>query len=344
MGPAAGMGVRCFRGPRARCTAPAAGWSSRGKPDADHPKLEAKTEPGRATALAVSRGGTHVATAIGSTLRVSRTHARGEKASDPLALPGAGPVARDALAFVGSGGSRLVSASRDVLSLWDLDQRTRIARATEVVVPDSCLACEAPRVSVSPDGRDAAVLDSEGTRRSTLRLGVPATDEWQRNMPSSAKIPGFAELVWRPDSERLIVVAPDGSAEILARGRAWRSVGGWPALPNPLRLFDPPTLLRFLPGGARGGRLRAGLRRRRGRRQPESLPLCPYGDPPAGQRLPRRHDPERRRDTVGRRVGARRDRGDCPVGEGHPATKGRITLWPVRGAKELAGIVSAGHG
>ncbi|MFI8997353.1 hypothetical protein [Streptomyces sp. NPDC053542] len=224
-------------------------WPTRGKPDAYDPDLEAKTEPGLATALAVSRGGTHVATAIGATLRVSRTHAPDGKASDPLVLPGAGTVARDALTFVGSGGSRLVSASRDLLSLWDLGQRSRIARVTEVPVKESCLACEEPRVSVSPDGRDAVVFDSQGTGLSALRLGIPATDERQRELPRKAKVPGFAEVLWRPDSERLIVVGPDGSAEILARGRAWRSVGTWHALPNPLRLSDPPTLLRFLPGG-----------------------------------------------------------------------------------------------
>ncbi|WP_051831620.1 hypothetical protein [Streptomyces violens] len=224
-------------------------WPSEGKPDFYKPALKAKTEPGRPAALAVSRGGTHVATAIGSTLRVSRTYAPGGKASEPLALPGAGTVARDALAFVGSGGTRLVSASRDVLSLWDLEQHSRIARAAEVAIPDSCLSCEAPRVSVSPDGRDAAVLGSEGTRLSALRLGVPVTEERQRKLPRVVKLPGFAELLWRPDSERLIVVAPDGSAQILARGRVWRPVGTWPAVPNPLRLFDPPALLRFLPGG-----------------------------------------------------------------------------------------------
>ncbi|MFI9025389.1 hypothetical protein [Streptomyces sp. NPDC053560] len=224
-------------------------WPTRGKPDGYKPDLEAKTEPGLTTALAVSPGGSHVATAIGPTLRVSRTHAPGGKASDPLTLTGAGSVPRGALSFVGSGSSRLVSASRDMLSLWDLNQRTRISRAVGVPVPDSCLACEAPRVSVSPDGRDAAVMDSEGTRLSTLRLGVPATKEWQRMMPPRVKVPRFAELLWRPDSKRLTVVGTDGSAEILVRGRAWRSVGTWPALPNPLRLSDPPQLLQYLPGG-----------------------------------------------------------------------------------------------
>ena len=224
-------------------------WPSEGKPDIDKPALEAKTEPGRPAALAVSRGGTHVATAIGSTLRVSRTYAPGKKESEPLALPGAGTVTEGALAFVGSGGSRLVSASLDILSLWDLEQHSRIAQAAEVAIPGSCLGCEAPRVSVSPDGRDTAVLDSGGTRLSTLRLGVPAKEQRQRKLPAVVKLPGFAELLWRPDSDRLIVVAPDGSAQILARGRVWRPVGSWTAVPNPLRLSDPPALLRFLPGG-----------------------------------------------------------------------------------------------
>ncbi|MEU6114207.1 hypothetical protein ABZ840_06590 [Streptomyces sp. NPDC047117] len=224
-------------------------WASRGKPDYEHPKLEAKTEPGLTTALAISPGGSHVATAIGSTLRVSRTYPPGGKASDPLTLTGAGAVPRGALSFVGSGSSRLVSASRDMLNLWDLNQRTRISRAVGVPIPDSCLACEEPRVSVSPDGRDAAVMDSGGTWLSTLRLGVPATRERQRMMPSRVKVPQFAELLWQPDSKRLTVVGTDGSAEILARGRAWRSVGTWPALPNPLRLSDPPQLLQYLPGG-----------------------------------------------------------------------------------------------
>lgn len=224
-------------------------WRSEGKPEFDKPELSAETEPGLPAALAVSRDGTHVATAIGSTLRVSRTHAEGGKASGPLALPGAGPVTRNAVTFVGSGGNRLVSASRDVLSLWDLEQHSRIARAAEVAIPGSCLGCRSPRVSVSPDGRDAAVLDSEGTSLSALRLDVPATGQRQRQLPRAVQLPGFAELLWRPDSERLIVVAPDGSAQILARGRTWRPVNSWPAIPNPLRLSDPPALLRFLPGG-----------------------------------------------------------------------------------------------
>ncbi|WP_406004557.1 WD40 repeat domain-containing protein [Streptomyces sp. NBC_00987] len=223
-------------------------WPSRGKPEVDKPELKTETKPGAPAALAVSRGGTHVATAIGSTLRVSRTYAQGKKASGPLALPGAGPVTSGALAFVGSGGNRLISASHDILTLWDLKQRSRIARAAEVPIPGSCLGCNAPRVSVSPDGRDAAVLDSEGTQLATLRLGVPATQERQRKLPTVLQLPGFAELLWRPDSERLIVVAPDGSAQILAREREWRPVGSWPAVPNPLRLSDPPALLRFLPG------------------------------------------------------------------------------------------------
>ncbi|KJY41814.1 hypothetical protein VR41_10770 [Streptomyces sp. NRRL B-1568] len=233
-------------------------WPSQGTPDIDKPTLRAKTEPGRPAALALSRGGSRVATAIGTTLHVTRTDASDEKASEPIALPGAGTVTQGAVAFVGGSDSKLISASQDILSLWDLNQHSRISRAATAVIPASCEACKAPRVSVSPDGLDAAVishdvgsLDGDGTKLAVQRLGLPIDDPRQGKMPRVLELPGFAELLWQPDSTRLIVVAPDGSAKILARGREWRTVGSWPAVPNPLRLSDPPALLQFLPDGRR---------------------------------------------------------------------------------------------
>ncbi|MEZ7002268.1 hypothetical protein [Streptomyces sp. AD55] len=222
-------------------------WPSRGEPDIDEPELIADTEPGLPSALAVSRGGTHAAVAIGSTLRVSRTHGRAEKGSGPLVLPGAGPVSPDTLAFVGSGGDRLLSASSDSLSLWDLRQHTRIAWESKVDIPGSCLSCVAPQVVVAPDGQDAAVLDGLAGKLVLQRLGPPGTKP--RGQEGTMRIPGFSALVWRPDSRRLTVLAPDGSAQSLARGKVWRPVGSWPAVPNPLRLSDPPALAQYLPGG-----------------------------------------------------------------------------------------------
>ncbi|MET8027606.1 WD40 repeat domain-containing protein [Streptomyces avermitilis] len=222
-------------------------WPSLGKPDIDKPELVADTEPGLPSALAISRGGTHAAVAIGSTLRVSRMHGRAEKGSGPLALPGAGPVSPHALAFLGSGGDRLLSASSDALTLWDLGQHTRIAWESKADIPGSCLSCVAPQVAVAPDGQDAAVLDGLGNRLALSRLGPPGTKP--RGKEGTMRIPGFSALVWRPDSGRLTVLAPDGSAQSLARGKVWRPAGSWPAVPNPLRVSDPPALARYLPGG-----------------------------------------------------------------------------------------------
>lgn len=224
-------------------------WPSRGTPDIDDPPLVATTKPGRPVALALSRGGSRVAAAIGTTVHVTRTTAQDGEAAEPIALPGAGTITSAALTFVGAGDSRLISASRDVLSLWDLNQYSRIASTAAVAVESSCEACEAPRVSVSPDGRDVAVIDGGGSRLALQELGLPNGDRRQRRLPPSVNVPGFAELLWQPDSSRLVVVGPDGSAVILARRREWRPVGHWPAVPNPLRLSDPPALLRFLPGG-----------------------------------------------------------------------------------------------
>ncbi|MFJ7066190.1 WD40 repeat domain-containing protein [Streptomyces sp. NPDC101115] len=222
-------------------------WASRGRPDVDRPGLVADTEPGLPSALAVSRGGTHAAMAIGSTLRVSRTHGPTGKSSRPLALPGAGQVSPGTLVFLGSGGDRLLSATSDSLTLWDLRQHTRIAWESKADIPGSCLSCVAPQVAVAPDGQDAAVLDGGGTRLALSRLGPPGTKP--RGVEGTMRIPEFSTLVWRPDSSRLIVLAPDGRAEILARGEVWRPAGSWPAVPNPLRLSDPPALARYLPGG-----------------------------------------------------------------------------------------------
>uniref|UniRef100_UPI003C7CB30E WD40 repeat domain-containing protein n=1 Tax=unclassified Streptomyces TaxID=2593676 RepID=UPI003C7CB30E len=222
-------------------------WPSRGKPEGDAPKLVADTEPGLPSALAVSRGGTHVALAIGSTLRVSRTHGPDEKGSGSLTLPGAGPVPANAVTFLGSGGDRLLSASSEFLSLWDLRQHTRIAWESNIDIPGCGLSCAPPQVAVSPDGQDAAFIDGSGDKLAMVRLGPPGTKP--RGYEGTMQIPGFSTLVWRPDSRRLIVLAPDGSAQRVERGKKWRAAGSWPPVPNPLRLSDPPALARYLPDG-----------------------------------------------------------------------------------------------
>jgi WD40 repeat protein len=225
-------------------------WPSQGTPDIDKPTLRAKTEPGLPAALALSRGGSRVAAAIGTTIRVTATNAPNKTASEPIALPGAGTVTENALTFIGDSDSKLLSASKDILSLWDLNQHSRIARATKAVIFPACESCGEPRVSVSPDGRDVAVINGTGVTIAHQKLGLPGKDKLSQALTQPGFVEGYSELLWWPDSSRLLVVAPDGSAEIVARERdEWQSVGYWPAVPNPRQFYDPPSLLRFLPDG-----------------------------------------------------------------------------------------------
>jgi WD40 repeat protein len=222
-------------------------WQAVGTPDIDNPPLQAEVVPGGPTALALSSGGTRVAAAVDNTIHVAQTAPPGQPVPELVAMPGSGTV--NELAFVGDSDSTLISASQDVISLWDIDQYSRIATSTTMPIPFSCMACEAPRVAVSPDGRDVAVIDGNTTQVSIQKTGLPAGDPRQRPMPRTLRVPGFAELLWWPDSSRLLVVGTDGSAEILTRGREWRPAGSWPAVSGLDDPSDPPAALRFLPGG-----------------------------------------------------------------------------------------------
>ncbi|MEV8529851.1 hypothetical protein AB0451_38105 [Streptomyces sp. NPDC052000] len=80
-------------------------------------------------------------------------------------------MTRGALAFLGRDGGRLLSASGAVLSLWDLGQYAGIATGVGATVPHSCNGCRGPRLTLSPNGRSAAVIDGNGTT-----LDLPSLD------------------------------------------------------------------------------------------------------------------------------------------------------------------------
>ncbi|MFJ9447782.1 WD40 repeat domain-containing protein [Kitasatospora sp. NPDC101235] len=223
-------------------------WPAIGSPDIDKPPRAATTQEGRPAALALSSGGSWAAAAVGTTVYVSRTNASDEKPSQPVALPGAGVVSPHALTFLGTSGSRLLSASGDRLSLWDLAQYSRIATDTEARIPFSCNACAAPRVAAAPDGRSAAVLDGSGLVLDARNLDLPGTIRKSTDQPLLDDRHTYSAVVWRSDGSQVIAAASDGSARILDPHNGFRVTGNWPPLPNPLGLPDSPAVLRFLPG------------------------------------------------------------------------------------------------
>ena len=95
----------------------------------------------------------------------------GQTAAAPRSYPGAEPIFSTSLAFAGPSDSRLVSASGNQLTLWNLGQYSRIGRAVRVPMPWRCgRVCPGPRLAIQPGGRAAALTDSNGDL--LLRAGL----------------------------------------------------------------------------------------------------------------------------------------------------------------------------
>ena len=133
----------------------------------------ARARPGGrlALALAISRDGRWVASEDTSGIHVSRIARPAGPARAPRSYPGAEPLFSTSLAFVGRSDSRLISASGNLLTLWNLRQYSRIGRAARILMPERCgRVCPGPRLAIGPDGREAALTDSSG--RLLLRAGL----------------------------------------------------------------------------------------------------------------------------------------------------------------------------
>ena len=165
----------------------------------------ARARPGGrlALALAISRDGRWVASEDTSGIHVSRIARPAGPARAPRSYPGAEPLFSTSLAFVGRSDSRLISASGNLLTLWNLRQYSRIGRAARILMPERCgRVCPGPRLAIGPDGREAALTDSSG--RLLLRAGLG---------PSFGKIttlatggPGqFGLSLWSRTGNRLYV-------------------------------------------------------------------------------------------------------------------------------------------
>jgi WD40 repeat protein len=111
---------------------------------------------GRAPAL--SPDGARWAAPDSGVIHVADVAAAGAPRPAPLRLSGPGSTNLNGLVFIGDA-AHLVSASGDKLVLWDLGQLDRLARVRKLPVGAGCNACEGASVTVSADGRRAAVID-----------------------------------------------------------------------------------------------------------------------------------------------------------------------------------------
>ena len=124
-----------------------------------------------ALALAVSQDGRWIASEDASGIHVSRVAGAGQAAAAPRSYPGAEPIFSTSLAFAGPSDSRLISASGNQLTLWNLGQYSRIGQAARLPMPWRCgRVCPGPRLAIQPGGRAAALTDSNGDL--LLRAGL----------------------------------------------------------------------------------------------------------------------------------------------------------------------------
>jgi hypothetical protein len=138
-------------------------------------RLAGRARPGGrlALALAISRNGRWVASEDTSGIHVSRIAGPSGPVRPPRSFPGAEPLFSTFLAFVGSSDSRLISASGNLLTLWNLRQYSRIGRAARIPMPWRCgRVCPGPRLAIGPGGGEAALTDSSGGLLMRAGLGA----------------------------------------------------------------------------------------------------------------------------------------------------------------------------
>jgi hypothetical protein len=179
----------------------------------------ARTGGRLALALAISRNGRWVASQDATGIHVSQISAT-RSASPATSYPGAEPIFATSLAFLGGSDTRLVSASGDMLTVWNLSQYSRIGHAVRVRMPWQCReVCPGPRLAVRPDGQEAVITDSNGNQLLQAGLGA-AFGKIFRVSGGLAQQYGLPR--WSPDGDQLYlygtklytITVPSGEAAL----------------------------------------------------------------------------------------------------------------------------------
>ena len=200
------------------------------------------------SALAVSVDGRVAADADSGTIYVSDvTSYNNASSSRVYPLPGNTTINPDMLTFVGQGDGKLLSASGSFVTLWDLNQYSRITSETPVDIPMGCNACAGPGIYASPDA-DHAVITS-GLAKTAMLMNFPLTAGSGTLLPqNSTGSPGYGPALWSPDGQEFSILTPStGSGQVwsttgkLQHVRDWAASSGTSALPD--TGFDDPVSL-----------------------------------------------------------------------------------------------------
>lgn len=160
----------------------------------------ARTGGRLALALAISRDGRWVASEDAGGIHVSRISAT-RPARPATSYPGAEPIFATSLAFLGGSDTRLVSASGDLLTVWNLSQYSRIGNAIRIRMPWQCgEVCPGPRLAVRPDGQEAIITDSNGNLLVQAGLGADFGKTFQAG---GGRTQQYGLPQWSPEGDQL---------------------------------------------------------------------------------------------------------------------------------------------
>jgi WD40 repeat protein len=202
-------------------------WRTRGVSDSDHPGFTAEAPIQSPSALALSPDGANLAVADSGAIYVAPVAPEGSQRPTAVTLPGNGSVNVDGLRFFGDG-AHLLSASRDVVAVWDLDQVDRLARSVTTSIEGPCFACGGPSVAVSPDGRRAAIVSSQGD--DALIQPLPGTGGRPEHVAGRLFSYGYNPPVW-DDQGHLVLpfFVSAGGSNVSAPTGLPAMVRAWPA-------------------------------------------------------------------------------------------------------------------
>ncbi len=203
-------------------------------------------------ALAISAGGQRAADAYEGAIYVSDVTAyKNAVSGTPLTLAGSESINPGALTFVGQGDSELLSASANLVTLWNLDQYSRIATEASIDIPTTCEGCSGPDINISPDS-NRAVMTIDGVPAMTLAALPPVTGDEQLLSGQQA-----GQAAWSADGQGFSVLTPaNGSGGIWsAPGGGRASFRSWIIEPAPSETYDsdqdPPEIMTLTADGKR---------------------------------------------------------------------------------------------
>ncbi|MGH3916791.1 MAG: TIR domain-containing protein [Pseudonocardiaceae bacterium] len=212
-------------------------WRTGGPTDPDRPPATAQAPIATPNALALNADGSRLAVADSGAIFVTPVLAPGAPRDAPVQLVGTGSINTDGLRFLGPGGNRVISASADRVTLWDLNQSDRLGHSTAIPMRPACNACGGPNVAVAPDGTRIVAVDGSGD--AGVVASLDRRDQYQLPRDTAFSML-YGPSLWDRDGRRVtILITP---------------LSGGHGTPLPEGL---PAVVRTLPAGQRAGGVKA---------------------------------------------------------------------------------------